>query len=487
MVSGVDYFFYDSSGGLNQSPLTNGPQIETPVVATLDSAVPMPALTPTRVLQAGQVWLLPATSLRKISYTSSGIREEDLAADGATVLTSKVYFNFSEVPLTGFMINSPEELMAQYTINEWIAFNNFTTNARWNPGAVYIKKDGSRVGDTVFAQDCGNSPTATAFNLASTNPCETSTTLDNFFPITLVDQSNGHPYETDFQADGVVSTVQGVNMWIANAPLPLDTSAVKSYRVFYELNGNVYMGYLEKDGTAFNSIQTDGSVVGYLIDFNQAAVDSVRQSLITGIVSPGSEQGFDNEVPTADLFGIGGHGVNGSLAPVDLRTHYNISTTLTGAGQTIAIVDGPGTGDPAGDLNVFSEFYSLPQCSASNPCFQQIDLSNAATVPMDDWGSEIALDTQVAHAIAPEATILVTGSQPIVHRYGCRSQLCCPIAEHHCDLDELHLPWRRRRRRCRPRTVFWRVFRRTPGWCSSQPAEITVILWRWATQPRRPT
>jgi subtilase family serine protease len=168
------------------------------------------------------------------------------------------------------------------------------------------------------------------------------------------------------------------------------------------------MGLLERDGTPFQYQQADGSVVDYYIGLNQAAVNSIQQGLITGSVVAGSQAGSSAEVQTVDMFGIGGHGVNGSLAPADLLVHYGIPASLNGSGQTIAIVDAPGTGDVVDDLNVFSQYYNLPQCNSANPCFQHIDLSNGAAVPAsDDWGSELALDTQMVHAIAPAAKIIL--------------------------------------------------------------------------------
>ncbi len=87
-------------------------------------------------------------------------------------------------------------------------------------------------------------------------------------------------------------------------------------------------------------------------------------------------------------------------------------TQFTGAGQAIAIVVAPGTSNPANDLNAFSRYYNLPQCTANNPCFTLIDLSNGAKVsPSNDWAVEIALDTQWAHAIAPGAQIILIQSK----------------------------------------------------------------------------
>jgi Subtilase family len=406
LVSGKDYFFYDSTAGLTQSPFTSGPQTETSSLVSLDGSLAVPAVAPRRVVFAGQVWLLPANASRRISYNNEGIREDDLASDGQTALTSRIYFALSETSLTGLMTNTPEELLAENPINEWVNLNNFQSNAKWLSGAAYMKKSGRVFGDTLYAQDCGNSTTVSRYDSTGTNPCQYWATLDNFFPVTLGIED--HPSETDFIADGTISTVQGVRTWIANAPLANDSSPTQEFRAFYELNGGVYQGVLQRDGTVIHTFQNDGSAVDYLITLNQQAITSVQRGLITGVVAGGSQVGNPDEVPTIDLFGIGGHGVNGALSPADLRSHYNVPTSLTGAGETIAIVNAPGTGNFPGDLNVFSEFYGLPQCNSANPCFEWIDLSNGAPVPTSaDEGGEVALDLQVAHGIAPNAKIIL--------------------------------------------------------------------------------
>jgi hypothetical protein len=405
LVPGVNYIYSDSTGTLSKSPLTAGPQIETPAFTSLDSKLSVPAAGPTRIIQGGQVWLLAALAQRKISYVGSEIHVDYLASDGQTILTASQFSNYSATTLSGLMDNSPEEVLAAYPISDWISFNNFSANAQWQTGAGYIKKQGNRVGDTVIASDCTNVSSPIYTTGTTLTPCQSNTTLDNFFPINLL---TNFPVETDFIGDGAISTVQGVRMWVANAPLALASSAVQAYRVFYEMNGNVYMGMIEKDGAPYNYQQPDGSTADYLLTLNQAAVNSVQQGIITGTVVPGSQAGSSAEIATVDLFGIGGHGVNGSLSPADLRAHYNVPSNLNGAGQTIVIIDPPGTGDVADDLNVFSQFYNLPQCNSANPCFRHIDLSNGAAVSSaNDAGREVELDTQMAHGMAPAANIIL--------------------------------------------------------------------------------
>jgi subtilase family serine protease len=103
-----------------------------------------------------------------------------------------------------------------------------------------------------------------------------------------------------------------------------------------------------------------------------------------------------------------GTGIGTTLSPADLHSHYNMPTSVTGAGQTIAIVDAPGSGNIANDLNTFSTYYHLPLCNSANPCLQKIDLSNGKTVSRtNDWATEIALDVEWAHAVAPAAKIVL--------------------------------------------------------------------------------
>jgi subtilase family serine protease len=105
-----------------------------------------------------------------------------------------------------------------------------------------------------------------------------------------------------------------------------------------------------------------------------------------------------------------GTGLAGSLSPSDLRTHYNVPATATGAGQTIAIIDAPASNNAANDLNSFSTYYKLPLCNTANPCFTQYTMPGAkipARFTSNDWAGEVALDVEYAHAIAPSATILL--------------------------------------------------------------------------------
>lgn len=119
------------------------------------------------------------------------------------------------------------------------------------------------------------------------------------------------------------------------------------------------------------------------------------------------------EVQYVNIKNLAGTGIGATLSPTDLHTHYSFPSNLTGAGQTIAIVDAPGSvyGTAIGaDLNTFSAYYKLPTLTTANNFFRQIDLSNGAKVTVNsisDWKYEVALDTQWVHAMAPAANIVL--------------------------------------------------------------------------------
>ncbi len=406
LVSGTDYLVATSNGVLPRSP-SQGAQIQVAESTSLDPDLASKATSPSRYLSGGVVWVAPVNTVRRISYVGDAVRVDYMATDGLTVLTSAQFSQYAVVTLSGPMDNSPEELLANVPIQDWVGFNNFSAAASWQAGSAYIRQQGKRVGDVVIVNDCPNDTTPVTTTGSQPSPCATGSTLEQMFPVTLPYQSM-HPTEHEQLADGTISQVAGVRMWVANATLPLEYSGTPVHRVYYELNGNVYTGVLEKDGTAFRYRQDDGSEVSYSISLNQAAVASIGAGVITGAAA-GSQAGSSAQVgATVDLFGIGGHGINGALAPADLREHYDLPAGLDGTGQTIAIVDAPALhGDVQADLNVFSQVYGLPSCNTANPCFRHVDLSNGATPPDDKWSSEVALDTQMAHAVAPGAAIVL--------------------------------------------------------------------------------
>ncbi len=98
-----------------------------------------------------------------------------------------------------------------------------------------------------------------------------------------------------------------------------------------------------------------------------------------------------------------------TIYPVYLGTSFNTN----GGSQTIAIVDAYDYPTAASDLNTFSSQFGLPampDCSTNNntaPCFSKVYASGSKPRANCGWGQEAALDIEWAHAMAPQARIIL--------------------------------------------------------------------------------
>jgi len=92
--------------------------------------------------------------------------------------------------------------------------------------------------------------------------------------------------------------------------------------------------------------------------------------------------------------------------PQEIRSAYNIPSTLTGAGQTIVLVDAYGSPTIQNDLHVFDLVFGLPDPTLNiiypmgAPSFNPRQHHNESS-----WAEETSLDVEWSHAIAPGATI----------------------------------------------------------------------------------
>jgi len=96
-----------------------------------------------------------------------------------------------------------------------------------------------------------------------------------------------------------------------------------------------------------------------------------------------------------------------AFSPLQIRHAYGFDQILNqGAGQVIGIVDAYDEPSIQSDLAVFNKQFGLPPCTASNGCFREISEKSRPKTNAN-WALEIALDVEWAHAIAPQATILL--------------------------------------------------------------------------------
>jgi subtilase family serine protease len=80
-----------------------------------------------------------------------------------------------------------------------------------------------------------------------------------------------------------------------------------------------------------------------------------------------------------------------------------------GKGQTIAIVDAYNDPTITQDANVFSSGYGLPTFNTGGPVLDVVNQSGGSALPPTNtgWATETALDVEWAHAIAPQANIVL--------------------------------------------------------------------------------
>jgi len=96
------------------------------------------------------------------------------------------------------------------------------------------------------------------------------------------------------------------------------------------------------------------------------------------------------------------------ISPAQIRHAYGFDLiTNQGAGQTIGIVDAYDDPNIEADLAVFNKTFGLPPCTTNNGCFQKMYASGVRPRADAGWALEIALDVEWAHAIAPQARILL--------------------------------------------------------------------------------
>jgi len=100
-----------------------------------------------------------------------------------------------------------------------------------------------------------------------------------------------------------------------------------------------------------------------------------------------------------------------AYSPSQMRHAYGFDqVTNQGSGQVIGIVDAYDHPNIESDLAVFNRQFGLPGCTSSNGCFRKIYANGRRPAANANWGIEIALDVEWAHAIAPQAKIVLVES-----------------------------------------------------------------------------
>jgi len=96
------------------------------------------------------------------------------------------------------------------------------------------------------------------------------------------------------------------------------------------------------------------------------------------------------------------------ISPDIIKTVYNLPKT--GGHGTIAIIGAYDDQTIENDLSVFDKTFNLPECTTKNGCFEK-HLIDQNTKTNSGWGMETSLDVEWAHAIAPQAKILLVSAK----------------------------------------------------------------------------
>jgi subtilase family serine protease len=92
------------------------------------------------------------------------------------------------------------------------------------------------------------------------------------------------------------------------------------------------------------------------------------------------------------------------LTPAGIKRIYNLPSS--GGNGTIAIIDAYDAPNIEKDLGVFNDTYGLSACTVKNGCLEK-HLMATGTAANSGWALETSLDVEWAHAIAPQAKILL--------------------------------------------------------------------------------
>ncbi len=99
--------------------------------------------------------------------------------------------------------------------------------------------------------------------------------------------------------------------------------------------------------------------------------------------------------------------------PGQFRSAYNLGSSDTGKGETVAIIDAYGSSTIASDATKYFQTND-PGNSFANAHFSQMDATpfdNESLCAASGWATEQAIDVESVHSTAPDAHILYVGAQ----------------------------------------------------------------------------
>src|SRR5690348_10661109 len=97
--------------------------------------------------------------------------------------------------------------------------------------------------------------------------------------------------------------------------------------------------------------------------------------------------------------------------PLQYRTAYDLNALyrkgITGKGRTIVIVDSYGSPTVQHDLDVYSKQFGLRSTKVNVVKWGKVPVFDPKNADMTGWAGETTLDVEMAHAVAPDAKIVL--------------------------------------------------------------------------------
>ncbi|MET7484907.1 S53 family peptidase [Streptomyces sp. NPDC005538] len=97
--------------------------------------------------------------------------------------------------------------------------------------------------------------------------------------------------------------------------------------------------------------------------------------------------------------------------PLQYRTAYNLNSLykkgITGKGRTIVIVDSFGSPTIQHDLDVYSKQFGMHSAKVNVVKWGNVPVFDPKNADMTGWAGETTLDVEMAHAVAPDAKIVL--------------------------------------------------------------------------------
>jgi hypothetical protein len=149
---------------------------------------------------------------------------------------------------------------------------------------------------------------------------------------------------------------------------------------------------------------TPGSAVS---ETNDPAAGQLGDAAIQ-VAPPAADNAAATPMLHAQPAGHSHGGGSAPYSPAQIRHAYGFDhLTNNGAGQTIAIVDAFDAPTIASDLDTFSRQFGLPTTTSGLFTFSKVFAQGSQPSANASWAQETSLDVEWAHAIAPQANIML--------------------------------------------------------------------------------